>query len=77
MSKRGRPPLPADRRRHVRVSVAVRSEVADGMFIYAQKKSEPLSVILNRIFERLVQREKELAELTAYQNTETGWPLRR
>lgn len=64
-SKRGRPPLPPERRRHVRVTVAVTADVADAMFIYAQRKREPLSTLLSRIFERIAER-----ELTAYQKSE-------
>ena len=66
MSKRGRPPLPPEQRRHVRVSIAVTEDVADAVFVYAQRKREPLSAILNRLLERMAEREREL---TAYQKS--------
>ena len=74
MNKRGRPPLPPERRRHVRVTVAVTADVSDALFIYAQRKREPLSVALGRLLERLAHREQEL---TVSQNDELGWPLAR
>lgn len=73
-TKRGRPPLPPERRRHVRVSVAVTADVADAVFVYAQRKREPLSVILSRLLERMAAREREL---TAYQKSENSFPLAR
>jgi hypothetical protein len=74
MSKRGRPLIPSERRRSVRVSVSVREDVADTLFVYAQHKREPLSAILNRLLERLAAREREL---TAYQKAGSGWPIAR
>ena len=69
-----RPTLPAERRRSVRVSVAVRTDVADAMFQYAQKRGTPLSAIISRILERIAERE---TALNAHQNTRTGWPIAR
>lgn len=60
--------LPPERRRHARVSVAVTEDVADALFLIARRQREPLSVVLNRMFERLVARQKEL---TVYQKPET------
>lgn len=65
--KRGRPPLPPERRRHVRVSVAVRADVADAVFVYAEKQDITVSQMVNRLFERLAQRE---SELTTYQKSD-------
>lgn len=72
--KRGRPPLPPERRRHVRVTVSLSAEVADAMFTISHQKDEPVSHILNRLLERMLARNREL---TAYQNTEMGWPVSR
>ena len=59
--KRGRPPLPPERRKHVRVTVAVTADVADALFIYCQRKRETsLSVALNKLLERLAAREQQL-----------------
>jgi hypothetical protein len=72
--KRGRPRLPDSQRRGVRVSIAVTADVADAAFVYARRKREPLSLILGRLLEKLAQRERELS---AYQKSESGWPLTR
>lgn len=74
MSKRGRPPLPPERRRAVRITVAVTADVSDALFLYAQRKREPISVALGRLLERLAHREQEL---TVSQNIVIGWPLAR
>lgn len=58
--KRGRPPLPPDRRRAVRVTVSVTAEVADAMFIYAHQRDIAISKIVNRMCERFVERQHEL-----------------
>ncbi len=58
--KRGRPPLPPDRRRHVRVTVSVRADVADAMFTYAHAKDTAISALVNRMFERFVERQRTL-----------------
>lgn len=65
MSKpRGRPPLPPERRRHVRVTVAVTPQVADAVFIYAQRhRFESVSAALNKLLERLAAREQELQQV--------------
>lgn len=61
MSRRGRPPLPPERRRHVRITVAVTDQVADAMFVYAQRKRESsISEALSKLLERLARREQEL-----------------
>lgn len=62
MSKpRGRPPLPPERRRHVRVTVAVTADVADAVLVYAQRhRFESVSEALNKLLERLAQREQQL-----------------
>lgn len=60
-SRRGRPPLPPERRREVRVTVAVTPHVADGLMAYARRHREPyLSVALAKLLERLARREQEL-----------------
>lgn len=69
MSKRGRPPLPPERRRHVRITIAVTDDVSDGLFIYAQRKREDLSVALSKLLARLAEREHEL---NVYRNRENG-----
>jgi hypothetical protein len=58
--KRGRPPLPPERRREVRVTIAVTTDVSDALFIYAQRKREPLSVALGKLLARLAHREQQL-----------------
>lgn len=58
--KAGRHPMAPERRRSVRVTIAVTTQVADAIFLYAQRKREPVSVALNRLLERLAQREQEL-----------------
>ena len=63
--KRGRPPLPPERRRHVRVSVALTADVADAMFVYAKQQREPLSAILSRMLARFTERHAE--QLRAHQ----------
>lgn len=61
MSKRGRPPLPPERRRHVRITVNVTDDVADAVFIYAQRhRVESVSDAISRLLERLARREQEL-----------------
>lgn len=59
-NRRGRPPLPPERRRAVRVTVAVTADVSDALFLYAQRKREPISVALGRLLERLAEREQQL-----------------
>lgn len=66
--------LPPERRKHVRVTVAVTADVSNALFVYAQRKREPLSVALGRLLERLAQREHELS---VSRNSESGWPLAR
>lgn len=65
MSKqRGRPPLPPEQRRHVRVTVAVTEECSNGLFLYAQRHRAELSVALSKLLERLARRERELDATT-------------
>lgn len=60
-TKRGRPPLPPDQRRHVRVTVAVTADVADAVDGYAKRhRFESVSEALNQLLERLARREQEL-----------------
>lgn len=63
--KRGRPPLPPERRRHVRLSIAVTEDVADAMFSYAQHERKPLSTIIASVLARFTERHAE--QLTAHQ----------
>lgn len=72
--KRGRPPLPPERRRHVRVTIAVTDDVSAGLFIYARRKREDLSVALSKLLARLAKREHELS---VYRNRENELPLTR
>jgi hypothetical protein len=59
--KRGRPPLPPERRRNVRITVNVCPDVADGVFLYARRHREAsLSEALAKLLERLARREQEL-----------------
>lgn len=62
MSKpRGRPPLPPERRKTVRITVAVTDDVSDAVFIYAQRhRFESVSEALNQLLERLARREQQL-----------------
>lgn len=60
MSKRGRPPLPPERRRCVRVTVWVRPDVAEGMYAVMGRRREELSRWTSQQFERFLAREREL-----------------
>ena len=61
-SKRGRPPLPPERRRCVALTVWVRPDVADGMFLMMGRNRRALSEWTSAQFERLLARERELIE---------------
>ena len=58
MSKRGRPPLPPERRRNVRVVIMVRPEVAEGMFSVMRSRRQELSRWTSEQFERFLARER-------------------
>lgn len=72
MKKLGRPPLPPERRRSVRISVAVTEDVGNGLYDYANRQRMDLSVVLSRLFERLVKREQELGVYRNRQNELTS-----
>jgi len=74
MSKRGPKPLPPERRRSVRVTVAVTEQCSDGLSLYARRHRGELSTVLSKLLERLAQREKEL---NVYRNRDLGWPIAR
>jgi hypothetical protein len=64
--KRGRKPLPPERRRHVRVTIAVTEECSNGLFLYAQRHREDLSVALSKLLDRLAQREQQMRGHLSY-----------
>jgi len=66
-TRRGRPPLPVERRKHVRITIAVTDQVADAMFIYARRKRKPsISEALSDLLERLARREQELQPMVDF-----------
>lgn len=60
MSKRGRPPLPPERRRSVPITIWVRPEVAEGMYRMMGRNHRTLSTWAAGQFERILCREREL-----------------
>lgn len=58
--KRGRPPLPPEKRRSVKVTVWVRPDVADNMFQAMGRRRDELSRWTSHQFELFLQREREL-----------------
>ena len=60
MSKRGRPPLPPERRCTVMVGIRLPRTVADGIFVFAGRNRTTLSEMTRRYYERLLAREREL-----------------
>jgi hypothetical protein len=60
VNKRGPKPLPIERRKHARVSVAVTDDVSLWLYRYAQRHRQPLSVAVSNVLERLAAREREL-----------------
>jgi len=64
MNKRGRPPLPPERRRHVRITVNVTDTVADWAYLYMRSERETsLSEALAKLMERLAQRDLDIGAL--------------
>jgi hypothetical protein len=57
----------------VRITVAVTDDTADGVFLYAQRRREEISVALSKVLDRLAKREKE----SVYGNRDSGWPIAR
>jgi len=58
--KRGPKPLPVERRKHARVTVAVTEDVSALLYIYAQRKRATMSEAIGQLLERLAERERQI-----------------